>query len=69
MIRAIVGGLFSLVGLLWIGQGVGLVPGSFMTGDMFYAILGAILLVVGIALFVWGFRTPGKGRGDASGSG
>jgi hypothetical protein len=69
MIRAIFGVLFSLVGLVWLGQGVGLIPGSFMTGQTFWAIVGAILLVLGVALVGWGFRAHGKGRGDASGGG
>ena len=37
-------------GLVWIGQGTGLVPGSFMSGDSFWAFMGA--LCVGAGLFV-----------------
>ena len=49
----VVGGLMALVGGVWILQGVGLLPGSFMTGRLFWAVAGAIMLVVaGILAFV-----------------
>jgi hypothetical protein len=44
--------LFAIGGLVWIGQGIGLIPGSFMTGDIRWAIAGAVLLVVAIILAV-----------------
>jgi len=44
--RLFVAALFALVGLVWVGQGVGLIPGSFMTGSMFWGVVGAALLVV-----------------------
>lgn len=37
-------------GLVWIGQGTGLVPGSFMSRDPFWALMG--LLCVAAGLFV-----------------
>jgi len=46
----IVGALFALIGLVWIFQGVGVLPGSFMTGQTKWAIYGAIALVVGLAV-------------------
>ena len=40
-----------LVGLVWIGQGTGLLQGSsFMVGDPFWAIAGIVLVVAGTAL-------------------
>ena len=40
-----------LVGLVWIGQGVGLLQGSsFMVGDPFWAFAGLALVVAGAAL-------------------
>ena len=41
-----------LAGAVWIGQGVGLIPGSFMSGDMKWAYIGCGTAVVGIAL-IW----------------
>jgi hypothetical protein len=40
-----------LVGLVWIGQGTGLLQGSsFMVGDPFWAFAGLALVVAGAAL-------------------
>jgi hypothetical protein len=48
----ILGILMILAGAVWIGQGVGLIPGSFMSGDMKWAYIGCGTAVVGIAL-IW----------------
>lgn len=42
--------LAALVGLVWIGQGIGLIGGSFMTGSLFWAAVGVVLLAVAVAL-------------------
>ena len=52
----IVGGLMVLVGVVWLLQGVGILPGSFMTGQLFWAVMGAIFLVVGGLLVFAGLR-------------
>lgn len=46
----ILGIIFIVVGLVWILQGVNILPGSFMTGNMLYAILGLALDVIGIIM-------------------
>jgi glucose dehydrogenase len=38
--------LLALVGLVWLGQGIGLIGGSVMSGSSFWAIVGLVLLVV-----------------------
>ena len=38
-------------GVVWILQGVNILPGSFMTGDPQWAINGAITVVIGAVLF------------------
>lgn len=48
--RAIFGTVLCLVGVVWIGQGIGIVHGSFMTGQVQWAIFGGAALVVGLAL-------------------
>jgi hypothetical protein len=48
--RAIVAFILIAAGLVWVGQGSGLIPGSFMTGDPTWAWIGAALVVVGIAI-------------------
>ena len=52
----IVGGLMILVGGVWLLQGVGILPGSFMTGQPFWAVMGTISLVVGGLLVFAGLR-------------
>jgi len=52
----IVGGLMVLVGVVWLLQGVGLLPGSFMTGQPFWAVMGTIFLAVGGLLVFAGLR-------------
>jgi hypothetical protein len=46
----IVGGVLVLIGIVWILQGFNILPGSFMTGDKFWAGMGAIAVVVGLLL-------------------
>src|SRR5215212_176232 len=52
----IVGGLMILMGGVWLLQGIGILPGSFMTGQMFWAVMGMVFLVVGGLLALAGFR-------------
>ncbi len=52
LVLAIVGVLLILLGGVWILQGFNILPVGFMAGQMQYALLGAILVVVGIALFL-----------------
>jgi hypothetical protein len=46
----ILGGLLVVIGLVWILQGFNILPGSFMTGDKFWAGMGAIAAAVGVLL-------------------
>ena len=56
----VVGGLVALVGAVWLLQGVGVLPGSFMTGQVFWAITGAVSLAVGGVLVFAGVRMGGR---------
>src|SRR5437660_413458 len=46
-VKGIVGVVLVLIGLVWIGQGTGLLPGSFMTGQRQWAVIGLVLLIAG----------------------
>jgi hypothetical protein len=49
--RWIIAAVCVLAGLVWIGQGTGVLKGSgFMVGDMTWAVIGAVLVVVGIII-------------------
>ncbi|HET6400980.1 MAG TPA: hypothetical protein VFH95_06225 [Candidatus Kapabacteria bacterium] len=43
--------LLAIAGIVWFGQGIGLIRGSFMTGEARWAIIGAILIVVAAGIF------------------
>jgi hypothetical protein len=49
----IVGFVLVAVGAIWIGQGLGLIPGSsFMVDDVRWAAAGAVIAVAGIVLLL-----------------
>jgi hypothetical protein len=48
----IVGSLLVLLGAVWFLQGINLLPGSFMTGQIRWAIYGGIAILLGIALLL-----------------
>jgi len=51
--RGIIGMVLCLVGIVWIGQGLNLIGGSFMSGQGLWLGIGCVCLVVGVALLVW----------------
>ena len=50
--------LLLLTGLVWLGQGVGLIPGSFMTGRIEWAVIGGLLAGSAVLLFWSSVRRP-----------
>ena len=48
--------VLGLVGAVWLLQGVGVLPGSFMTGQAFWAWVGAACLAMATALLWRSFR-------------
>jgi hypothetical protein len=46
----IVGAILILFGAIWSLQGINVLPGSFMTGQIQWAVYGGIAVAVGIAL-------------------
>jgi hypothetical protein len=51
--RFVVAAIAALVGLVWTLQGVGVLPGSFMTGDMLWAWLGLGLIAGAVIYAAW----------------
>ena len=49
--------LALVVGLVWMGQGVGLIGGSFMTGDPMWAVIGGIVSAIA-AIALWFATRP-----------
>jgi glucose dehydrogenase len=54
--------VLALVGLIWLGQGVGLIGGSAMSGSSFWAIVGVVLLVAAGGVVLREMRRPAKER-------
>ena len=58
--RAIGGVIIIATGLVWVGQGSGLLRGSsFMVGDQLWVVLGLLAVAVGIGFLVVGLRRVG----------
>ena len=47
--------LVLLVGAVFAGQGLGYIPGSFMTGDIHWFWIGSAMVVAGLALLAFVF--------------
>jgi hypothetical protein len=54
----VIGVLVLLVGVVFAGQGLGYIPGSFMTGDIRWFWIGLGLIVVGAAMAAAGLLRP-----------
>jgi hypothetical protein len=48
------GAVLLITGTIWIFQGIGMLKGSFMTGQPFWAWMGAVAVMVGLPLVVRG---------------
>ncbi len=61
---AVIALLVLLTGLVWIGQGLGYIKGSFMTGDMKWFWIGCGMVVVGLVVGAGSWRA-GRGHSRA----
>ena len=61
IVMIVVGVLALLVGIVWGGQGLGLIPGSVMTGDRTWFYIGLVLAFVGVVLLLIALRRPKSG--------
>ncbi len=55
-----VGLLVLLAGGVFAGQGLGYIPGSFMTGDIHWFWIGSVMVVIGLALGAVGLLRPAR---------
>ena len=58
----IVGAFLILAGGVWFLQGINVLPGSYMSGQIEWALYGALAVAAGIGLVLWGGRS---GRSQA----
>ena len=52
----IVGIVLVFFGGVWFLQGINVLPGSFMTGQIKWAVYGGIAFVVGVIVLIWANR-------------
>ena len=52
----VLGSILLLTGLVWIGQGLGYVKGSFMTGATVWAWIGAAVVLLGAVTIAFSLR-------------
>jgi hypothetical protein len=60
MITLVVGIIGLLVGAVWMLQGVGVITGSFMTGQRLWLYIGIVVAFVGLVLVIGGVRRPAR---------
>ena len=60
ILLSLIGLLCVLAGGIWILQGVGILPGSFMSGQTRWAVYGGITAVAGLVLFGYANRRRGS---------
>ena len=53
IIATILSGPLLLIGIIWVLQGLNILPGSFMTGRIIWAVFGAPMALVGGVLVWW----------------
>lgn len=49
-----------LVGLVWLGQGTGLIGGSAMSNVGLFVVLGAVLVLAAVGIVVWERRVASR---------
>ncbi len=52
IVGVVVGLLLIVVGIVWILQGINVLPGSFMSGRPGYAVLGLVVTGVGLVILL-----------------
>jgi hypothetical protein len=57
---SVVGVLLVLAGGVWFLQGINILPGSFMTGQIRWAIYGGLSVLIGAGLLVFANRRQPK---------
>lgn len=59
--RLVVAVVLALIGLVWIGQGSGMLGGSAMSGSPFWAVVGIVLIALAVAIVVRERRPAARG--------
>jgi hypothetical protein len=57
IVLVVIGLVAAVAGLVWTLQGLGYVGGSFMSGATVWAVIGPIVVLVGLVLITLGLRS------------
>jgi hypothetical protein len=58
--RGIIGVVLCLAGAVWVAQGTNAIHGSGMSGHGVWTVIGAIAIVIGLALLVWAWSVRSR---------
>jgi hypothetical protein len=61
-VLVVTGVLLVVLGAVWTLQGLGYLPGSVMSGVTFWAVVGPVVVLVGLVLAVRGLSRRGRDR-------
>jgi hypothetical protein len=61
IILKILGVLLCLAGGVWFLQGINVLPGSFMSGQIQWAVYGVLCVILGIVMILYANRRRGAG--------
>lgn len=53
ILATVLSGPLLLIGAIWVLQGLNILPGSFMTGQIIWAVIGAPMVLIGAGLAWW----------------
>jgi hypothetical protein len=59
-LKTIGGAILVLLGLVWMGQGINLLPGSVMSGQVQWVVIGALVALGGAWLFWTSVRSRAR---------
>ena len=63
----VVGALVAVAGAVWTLQGLGYIGGSFMSGATLWAVIGPIVLLVGLAIIYLALRSSRRSGSQRAG--
>ena len=57
-----IGSLIAVMGAIWTLQVLGYIGGSVMSGVTFWAVIGPVVALIGLAIAVWGLHGRSSAR-------
>jgi len=67
LVLIVLGALVALAGAVWTLQGLGYIGGSFMSGATLWAVIGPIVVLVGLAIIFLALRASRRSGSQRTG--